>query len=167
LASVARTYNCCLARNYCIYYRVYRNAAYDGYSTKIVIMKTRVSAFTLVEILVALVIIGVMLSFVAPAVLGRPEQARKLKIENDFSSIKIALDLYKLDNSNFPPVNLGMDALLNNDGVGYLNKAPVDPWGTEYRLDYQDDSIYVISAGPDKKFGGLHAEDDHLSDAIQ
>ena len=57
------------------------------------IMKTRVSAFTLIEILVALVIIGVMLSFVAPAVLGRPEQARKLKIENDFSSIEIALDL--------------------------------------------------------------------------
>lgn len=131
------------------------------------IMKTRVSAFTLVEILVALVIIGVMLSFVAPAVLGRPEQARKLKIENDFSSIEIALDLYKLDNSNFPPVNLGMSALLNSDGIGYLNKAPVDPWGTGYRLDYQGDKIYVISAGPDKKFGGVYAEDDHLSDAIQ
>ena len=131
------------------------------------IMKTRMAAFTLVEILVALVIIGVMLSFVAPAVLGRPEQARKLKIENDFSSIEIALDLYKLDNSNFRPVNLGMRALLNNDGIGYLNKAPVDPWGTEYRLDYQGDKIYIMSAGPDKEFGGVYAEDDHLSDAIQ
>lgn len=131
------------------------------------IMKTRVAAFTLIEILVALVIIGVMLSFVAPAVLGRPEQARKLKIENDFSSIEIALDLYKLDNSNFPPVNLGMSALLNNDGIGYLNKAPVDPWGTEYRLDYRGDKIYIMSAGPDKEFGGVYAEDDHLSDAIQ
>ena len=131
------------------------------------IMKTRVLAFTLIEILVALIIIGVMLSFVAPAVLGRPEQARKLKIENDFSSIEIALDLYKLDNSNFPPVNLGMSALLNNDGIGYLNKAPVDPWGTEYRLDYQGDKIYIMSAGPDKEFGGVYAEDDHLSDAIQ
>lgn len=131
------------------------------------IMKTRVSAFTLIEILVALVIVGVMLSFVAPAVLGRPEQARKLKIENDFSSIEIALDLYKLDNSNFPPVNLGMSALLYNDGIGYLNKAPVDPWGTEYRLDYQGDKIYIMSAGPDKEFGGVYAEDDHLSDAIQ
>ena len=131
------------------------------------IMKTRVAAFTLIEILVALVIIGVMLSFVAPAVLGRPEQARKLKIENDFSSIEIALDLYKLDNSNFPPVNLGMSALLNNDGIGYLSKAPVDPWGTEYRLDYQGDKIYIMSAGPDKEFGGVYAEDDHLSDAIQ
>ena len=131
------------------------------------IMKTRVAAFTLIEILVALVIIGVMLSFVAPAVLGRPEQARKLKIENDFSSIEIALDLYKLDNSNFPPVNLGMSALLNNDGIGYLNKAPVDPWGTEYRLDYQGDKIYIMSAGPDKEFGGVYAEDDHLSDAVQ
>lgn len=131
------------------------------------IMKTRVAAFTLIEILVALVIIGVMLSFVAPAVLGRPEQARKLKIENDFSSIEIALDLYKLDNSNFPPVNLGMSALLNNDGIGYLSKAPVDPWGTEYRLDYQGDKIYIMSAGPDKEFGGVYAEDDHLSDAVQ
>ena len=56
-----------------------------------------------------------------------------------FSSIEIALDLYKLDNSNFPPVNLGMSALANSDGIGYLNKTPVDPWGTDYRLDYQGD----------------------------
>ena len=60
-----------------------------------------------------------------------------------------------------------MSALLNNDGIGYLNKAPVDPWGTEYRLDYQGDKIYIMSAGPDKEFGGVYAEDDHLSDAIQ
>ena len=66
-------------------------------------MKQRIPAFTLIEILVALVIIGIILSFVAPVVLNRPDQARELKVKNDFSAIQVAVDLYKLDNGNLPP----------------------------------------------------------------
>ena len=64
--------------------------------------KKRLAAFTLIEILVALTIIGVLLSFVAPMVLKRPDQARQLKLNNDFMAIETALSLYQLDNSQLP-----------------------------------------------------------------
>ena len=62
----------------------------------------RVTGFTLIEILVALTIIGVLLTFVAPLVLNRPDQARNLKVKNDFSAIETAMILYRLDNGRFP-----------------------------------------------------------------
>ena len=65
----------------------------------------RVQAFTLIEILVALTIIGVLLTFVAPMVLNRPDQARNLKLQNDYSAIETALNLYRLDNGRFPNRN--------------------------------------------------------------
>ena len=60
----------------------------------------KLKAFTLIEILVALTIIGVLLTFVAPYVLNRPDQARELKLKNDFMAISTALNLYKLDYYN-------------------------------------------------------------------
>ena len=65
----------------------------------------RIEGFTLIEILVALTIIGVLLTFVAPVVLNRPDQARALKIQNDFVAIETALNLFRLDNGRFPNKN--------------------------------------------------------------
>lgn len=130
-------------------------------------MKKRISAFTLIEILVALVIIGIILSFVAPVVLNRPDQARELKIKNDFSAIQVAVDLYKLDNGSLPPDSKGMKALSEENGISYLNKIPIDPWGTEYILEYVDDLLFIRSAGPDTVFNYNMDSDDLVSDAIQ
>ena len=75
----------------------------------------RVKAFTLIEILVALTIIGVLLTFVAPMVLNRPDQARNLKLQNDYSAIETALNLYRLDNGRFPNKNEGLAILINSE----------------------------------------------------
>lgn len=130
-------------------------------------MKQRIPAFTLIEILVALVIIGIILSFVAPVVLNRPDQARELKVKNDFSAIQVAVDLYKLDNGNLPPESEGMKALSDGKGSSYLGKIPIDPWGTEYILEYVDNLLFITSAGPDKVFSKNMDSDDLTSDAIQ
>ena len=84
----------------------------------------RIEAFTLIEILVALTIIGVLLTFVAPMVLNRPDQARTLKIQNDFAAIETALNLFRLDSGRFPTENEGFGILINNDNsfLGYLSK---------------------------------------------
>ena len=75
----------------------------------------KLKAFTLIEILVALTIIGVLLTFVAPYVLNRPDQARELKLKNDFMAISTALNLYKLDNGALPEPAQGLD-ILSGDG---------------------------------------------------
>ena len=84
----------------------------------------KIKAFTLIEILVALTIIGVLLTFVAPYVFDRPDQARKLKVQNDFLAISTALNLYKLDTGSYPKVQNGLNDLIagSDQGTGYLPK---------------------------------------------
>ena len=102
----------------------------------------RVSGFTLIEIMVVLVILGVMAALVVPRVLGRTEDARKTAAKSDISSMMSALKLYNLDNQRFPTKEQGLDALVHKPNVapipsnfkdgGYLDKLPNDPWGKPY-----------------------------------
>jgi general secretion pathway protein G len=94
--------------------------------------RNRIAAFTLIEILVALTIIGVLMSFIAPLVFDRPDQARLLKVKNDQKAIETSLRLFKLDNGTFPAAELGLNALLANGltSNGYLPEEPMDPWGS-------------------------------------
>ena len=128
--------------------------------------KKSVPGFSLIEILVALIIIGVILSFVAPVVLNRPEHARDLKIKNDFAAISMALELYKLDHSKLPNSDQGFEVLTVNNGSGYLKEVPTDPWGTPYRFDYLNAGLMIRSAGPDGKFDDTKDGDDRLSEVI-
>ena len=133
-------------------------------------MKKNQEGFTLIEILVALTIIGVLLTFVAPIVFNRPDQARSLKVKNDFMAINTAYNLYKLDNGSFPNPSEGLSALEieKETGQGYLKTIPLDPWGIPYRVIENDKSeIVIVSAGPDKKFSNSELSDDIFSEPIQ
>ena len=131
--------------------------------------KKKLKAFTLIEILVALTIIGVLLTFVAPYVLNRPDQARELKLKNDFMAISTALNLYKLDNGTLPEPVKGLDVLTDDGSNKYLQSVPLDPWGVAYKLEKATNSPGVIlrSAGPDGVFGNTSEDDDLLSDIIK
>ena len=129
----------------------------------------KLKAFTLIEILVALTIIGVLLTFVAHYVLNRPDQARELKLKNDFMAISTALNLYKLDNGALPEPMQGLDVLSGDGSNKYLQSVPLDPWGVSYRLVKATNSPGVIlrSAGPDGVFGNTSDDDDLFSDIIK
>jgi general secretion pathway protein G len=100
------------------------------------------SGFSLIEILVVLVILGLLVSIVAPNVLNRADDARLQKAEADFKSIATALKIYRLDNFSYPATEQGLAALVvkptlppeprNWKSGGYLDEIPLDPWGRPY-----------------------------------
>ncbi|MDC0039632.1 type II secretion system major pseudopilin GspG [Paracoccaceae bacterium] len=120
------------------------------------------TGFTLIEVLITLTIIAILMSFVAPYVLNRPDQARDLKLKFDFEAIESALALYKLDNGKYPAQELGFDHLVNGDnGSKYLSKIPQDPWGENYIYKVDNNVVEIISLGPDGLLDG--PEDDDVS----
>ena len=130
----------------------------------------RVQAFTLIEILVALTIIGVLLTFVAPMVLNRPDQARNLKLQNDYSAIETALNLYRLDSGRFPNKNESLEILVNdeNNSLGYLVGLPSDPWGQLYDIEFKPSGgLQIKSAGPDGVFDPAGKGDDNFSEIFK
>ena len=94
--------------------------------------KKKQSGFSLLELLVVIAIIGIVLSFIVPNVINRPGDARNAKIINDIKVLEAALDLYKLDNGNYPSEDIGLSALTLNQNK-YINGLPKDPWNILYR----------------------------------
>jgi len=99
------------------------------------------SAFTLIEIMVVIVILGILATLIMPKILDRPEQARRTAARLQISHFKSALQLYKLDVGHYPTAGEGgLNALVTNPGVtgwktgGYLDSdsVPKDPWGNAY-----------------------------------
>ncbi len=98
--------------------------------------------FSLVEILVVLVIMGLLISVVAPTVLNRADEARVQKVYADFKAIETALKIYRLDNYVYPSTEQGLEALVEPSSLdpeprnfktgGYLEQLPLDPWGRPY-----------------------------------
>jgi general secretion pathway protein G len=118
------------------------------------------TGFTLIEVLITLTIIAILMSFVAPYVLNRPDQARELKLKFDFEAIESALALYKLDNGKYPTQELGFDHLVNGEnGSKYLSKIPQDPWGSNYIYKIDNNNIEIISLGPDGLLKGPDEDD--------
>jgi general secretion pathway protein G len=124
--------------------------------------------FSLVEILVVLVIIGLLVSIVAPNVLQRADEARVQKVRADFKNIETALKLYKLDNFNYPSTEQGLSALVEKPTVepiprnwkkdGYLANIPEDPWGNVYKYlnpaEFGHGEYDLYSLGADGITGG-------------
>lgn len=119
--------------------------------------------FTLIEIMVVVVILGILATLVVPRIMERPDQARVIKAKQDLQAIKSALDLYKLDNFDYPQGDLGLQALVSppdsGSGVGatrYLDKLPVDPWGNpyEYLNPGVKGDVDIFSYGADGQPGG-------------
>jgi general secretion pathway protein G len=98
----------------------------------------RQAGFTLIELMIVVVILGLLATIIMPRVLDRPEQARRTKAKIDIRNIESALALFKTDTGRFPTTSEGLQALVHDPGIknynpdGYLNKVPMDPWGNNY-----------------------------------
>ncbi|MGM0787447.1 MAG: type II secretion system major pseudopilin GspG [Thermodesulfobacteriota bacterium] len=124
--------------------------------------------FTLIELMVVIVILSILAVYMMPRIMGRPEQARRMKAKVDIQSLETALKLYKLDNGRYPTTEQGLEALVRKPDSGpaprdwreggYVEKGRIskDPWGNEYEYispgnhgDYD-----IISYGADGEPGG-------------
>ena len=96
------------------------------------------TGFTLIELMIVVVILGLLATIIMPKILDRPEQARRMKAKVDIRSIESALALFKTDTGRFPTTSEGLEVLVSNSGIigynadGYLDKVPSDPWGAKY-----------------------------------
>jgi general secretion pathway protein G len=94
--------------------------------------------FTLIELMIVVVILGMLATIVMPKVLDKPEQARRTKAKVDVRAIQSALALFKTDTGRFPTTSEGLQALVADPGLrgygkeAYLERVPVDPWGNRY-----------------------------------
>jgi general secretion pathway protein G len=122
--------------------------------------------FTLIEIMVVIVILGILAALVVPRVLDRPDEARVVAARNDVAAIAQALKLYRLDNQRYPTTEQGLAALVSRPTVppvppnwkpnGYLERLPKDPWGHPYQYLNPGlrGEIDVFSLGADGQPGG-------------
>ncbi len=124
------------------------------------------TGFTLIEIMIVVVIIGILVALLAPRVMDRPDDARVVAARSDIQAIMNALKLYRLDNATYPSTEQGLMALVrkpetgniprNWKAGGYLDRLPKDPWDSEYQ--YLNPGIQgeidVMSFGADRQPGG-------------
>jgi len=127
----------------------------------------REGGFTLIEIMVVVVILGILAALVAPNVISRIDDAQINRAKQDIRAIESSLQLYRLDNFRYPTTDQGLEALVNQPADptirnwkqgGYLDKLPVDPWGTPYQYIYPGQSgvgeFDVFTLGADAQNGG-------------
>ena len=122
--------------------------------------------FTLIEIMVVVVILGILAALVVPQVMNRPDQAKVTVAKGDIKAIGAALDMYKLDNYSYPSTQQGLNALVekpsgspqpkNWNRDGYLKRVPKDPWGNDYQYlsPGTQGQFDLYSLGADGKQGG-------------
>ena len=124
--------------------------------------------FTLIELMVVIVILGILAGLIIPRIMGRPEEARRMKARVQIESIETALKLYKLDNGSYPSTEQGLEALVEAPSVGQLPRAwrdggylekgrvPKDPWDNEfiYLSPGVNSDFDLISYGADGEPGG-------------
>jgi general secretion pathway protein G len=132
-------------------------------------MRTRLrnqDGFTLIEIMVVIMIIGLLALMVVPRLRGVADRAKTTKAQADIQELKQALDRYYLDNGSYPTTDQGLAALItpptsgrvpnNYEQGGYIEKLPADPWGNQYFYQSDGNSYTLKSFGPD----GVQSGDD-------
>ena len=124
------------------------------------------SGFTLIEIMIVVVILGILAALIVPKVMGRPDEARIIAAKQDIAALGQALKLYRLDNIRYPATDQGLQALVvkptsapippNWKSGGYLDRLPKDPWGHDYQYlnPGTRGEIDVFSLGADGAAGG-------------
>jgi len=127
-------------------------------------MKSRSRAFTLIEVLVVVAILGILAAIVVPQIMDRPDEARRVAAKADIAAIVQALKVYRLDNGNYPTTEQGLFALVQRPATNpvpanwkqYLDRLPKDPWGGDYQYlnPGVKGEIDVFSLGADHARGG-------------
>ena len=129
----------------------------------------KVQGFTLLEVMVVIVILGILASMVVPNLMGSQERANMQKAVSDVTALETSLSLYKMDNYDYPSTEQGLEALVEPTDLepeprrfpedGYIKRLPKDPWGSEYILlnPGEQSKMDVFSVGPDREAG---TEDD-------
>jgi len=116
--------------------------------------------FTLIEVMVVIVILGILAAVIVPRVLDRPDTARLVKAKQDLRTLESALNLYRLDNYRYPSTEQGLEALVNKPAGepearnwqpgGYIDRLPLDPWQRPYLYlspgENGDIDIYTLGA---------------------
>ena len=128
----------------------------------------RHAGFTLVEVMVVVVILGILAVLIVPRVIGRTEEARAAAAKHDIATIMQSLKLYRLDNGRYPTNEQGLQALISRpqsqpappNWKPYLDQLPKDPWGNPYQ--YLNPGVHgevdVFSLGADGQPGGTGAD---------
>ncbi|WNF08772.1 type II secretion system major pseudopilin GspG [Stenotrophomonas geniculata] len=123
----------------------------------------RQKGFSLIEIMVVVVIIGILAALIVPRLMDRPDQARVVAARQDIAALMQALKLFKLDNGRYPSAEQGLQALVKPPQGGgtmpvtpYLDRLPNDPWGHpyQYQIPGTHGDVDVFSLGADSKPGG-------------
>ncbi|MEA3523358.1 MAG: type II secretion system major pseudopilin GspG [Campylobacterota bacterium] len=128
-------------------------------------------AFSLMELMIVIIILGLLAALVMPSLIGKSEEAKQDLVCIQMKSIKNALDMFRLDNGRYPDQEHGLDALSKNpspeDYPGYSPSAyfengivPKDPWKTPYIYIQTEDGIDLISLGANRKEGGTKENKD-------
>ena len=127
-------------------------------------MNKTMSGFTLIEILIVVVILGILGAVVVPNILSRPDTARVQAAQTDLRALSQTLEIYRLDNFQYPSSEQGLESLVdkpsgfpepkNWNPEGYLKKLPTDPWGSPYLYEKTGNSYSLISLGADGQEGG-------------
>jgi general secretion pathway protein G len=125
----------------------------------------KAKGFTLLEVMIVLVIIGIIASMVVPNLMGSQDTAREQKAVIDIGSLETALGMYRSQNYNYPTTEQGLEALVSQTDVeplprrfpegGYIRRLPQDPWGNDYQLlnPGENGKIDIFSMGPDGEQG--------------
>lgn len=128
--------------------------------------RRRTAGFTLIEVMIVVVILGLLAAVVVPKVMNRPDEARVVKAQADIAAIVQSLKLYRLDNTAYPSSEQGLNALVQRPTTtpipnnwkqgGYLDKLPKDPWGRDYQFlnPGTRGEMDVFSLGADGQPGG-------------
>ena len=126
-------------------------------------MKTHQRGFTLIELMVVIVILGILAGVVVPRIMDNPDKARVAKAKHDITALESALDVYRLDNFVYPNTDQGLEALVTQPGEapnwksgGYIKKLKKDPWGNDYLYmsPGQHGELDIYSLGADGAPGG-------------
>ena len=132
----------------------------------------RQTGFTLIEVMVVVVILGILAALVVPKVMSRPDEARQVAARQDIAGLMQALKLYRLDNRRYPSSEQGLKALVEKPLIaplaegwksgGYVERLPLDPWGQPYQYLNPGlrGEIDVFSFGADGLAGGEESDAD-------
>jgi len=131
-----------------------------------------ISGFSLIEIMVVVVIMGILASLLVPQLVGRTDDARLMAAKQDIATLMQAISLYKLDNYQYPSTKQGLESLIKKPQTrpippnwktgGYIDRLPTDPWGKNYQYLFPGvhGSFDIFSLGADGQPGGEGSNSD-------